>query len=72
METTIQEVKTKYEQRLLKIKGVVSVGIGQGKDKTQVIIVGLIQDESRSRRRIPSVLEGYHVEIQIVGTIKAL
>ncbi len=72
MKPTIQEVKAKYERRLLKIKGVVSVGIGQGKDKTLVIIVGLRQKDMRSRRRIPAVLEGYQVEIQIVGPIKSL
>ncbi len=72
MKPTIYEVKAKYERHLLKIKGVVSVGIGQGKDKTMVIIVGLSQEDMRSRRRIPAVLEGFQVEIQIVGPIKSL
>jgi hypothetical protein len=68
---TIREVKEKYEAGLLKIKGVVSVGIGLNKYGTPVIIVGINQQNKRSIRRIPTVLEGYMVEVQLIETIKA-
>jgi hypothetical protein len=68
---TVREVKEKYEALLLKIKGVVSVGIGLTKENTPGIIVGLKRENKRSVRKIPSVLEGYNVEIQLIGSIKA-
>ena len=68
---TIREVKEKHEAGLLKIKGVVSVGVGLRKDKIPVIIVGLKQDNQRSIRRIPLILEGYPVEVRITGSIKS-
>ncbi|MDO9339901.1 MAG: hypothetical protein Q7T72_05165 [Bacteroidales bacterium] len=71
MSLTIQEVKEKHEARILKIEGVISVGIGLREDKTPAIIVGLNQDKQGLVRRIPLVLDGYPVEIQIIGSIKA-
>jgi hypothetical protein len=71
MSLTIQEVKEKHAARILKIEGVISIGIGLNKDKTPAIIVGLKQEKQDLIRRIPSVLEGYPVEIQIIGSIKS-
>jgi hypothetical protein len=71
MSLTIQEVKEKHAARILKIEGVISIGIGLNKDKTLAIIVGLKQEKQDLIRRIPSVLEGYPVEIQIIGSIKS-
>ena len=71
MSLTIQEVKEKHKASILKIEGVISIGIGLKKDKTPTIIVGLKQEKQDLIRRIPSVLEGYPVEVQIIGTIKA-
>lgn len=72
MSLTIQEVKEKHEAGILKIEGVISVGIGLKKDKTPAIIVGFKQAKQDLIRRIPTVLEGYPVEVQIVGPIKTL
>lgn len=71
MSPTIQEVKAKHEAAILKIEGVISIGIGLKKDKTQAIIVGLKQENQDTIQSIPSVLDGYPVEIQIIGSIKA-
>ena len=70
MSLTIQEVKEKHEARILKIEGVISIGIGLKKDKTPAIIVGIKQEKQDLIRRIPSVLEGYPVEVRITGSIK--
>ena len=70
MSLTIQEVKKKHEARILKIEGVISIGIGLNKDQIPAIIVGLKQERQELIRRIPSVLEGYPVEVQIIGTIR--
>jgi hypothetical protein len=71
MMSTIQEVKAKHEAALLKIEGVISIGIGLKKDRTPAIIIGLKQENKDIIQSIPSVLDGYPVEIQIIGSIKA-
>jgi len=70
--STIYEVKRQNEGKLLKIKGVVSVGIGFGVSKIPIIIVGLENDKPELVNKIPKSLEGYVVEIQVTGNIKAL
>jgi hypothetical protein len=71
MSLTIQQAKEKHEAGILKIEGVISVGIGLKKDRTPAIIVGLKQEDQDLIRRIPSMIEGYPVEVQIIGSIKA-
>ena len=71
MSRTIQEVKKKHESSLLKIQGVISVGIGFNKDKIPAIIIGLEQAKSDMIYGIPVALDGYPVEVQIIGSIKA-
>lgn len=72
MALTIQEVKKKHEASILKIEGVVSVGIGFKEDRTQAIIIGLKQETQDLIQQIPTNLDGYPVEIRIVGSVKAL
>jgi hypothetical protein len=71
MSLTIQEVKEKHQASILKIEGVISIGIGLKKDRTPAIIIGLKQENQDLMQSIPSVLEGYPVEVQIIGPIKA-
>ena len=71
MSPTIQEVKEKHQAAILKIEGVISIGIGLKKDRTPAIIIGLKQENQDPIQSIPSVLEGYPVEVQIIGPIKA-
>ncbi len=71
MSRTIQEVKKKHESCLLKIQGVISVGIGFNKDKIPAIIIGLEQAKPDIISGIPVALDGYPVEVQIIGSIKA-
>jgi hypothetical protein len=71
MPLTINEVKSKYESSILKIEGVVSVGIGQGSENKLAIIIGLREESQETTNLIPSELEGYPVEIRITGVIRA-
>jgi hypothetical protein len=71
MPSSIQEVKRHHEANLLKLSGVVSVGIGLDQNGDQAIIVGLDAPNPKTEAQIPSPLEGYPVEVQIVGRIKA-
>ncbi|HKK40810.1 MAG TPA: hypothetical protein VJ963_00280 [Bacteroidales bacterium] len=72
MALTIQQAKTKHEASILKMEGVVSVGIGIRKDKTKAIIIGLIRENKEIIRKIPAELEGFPVEVQIIGSLSAL
>lgn len=71
MTTNIQQVKAKYESRLLQQPGVVSVGIGQDERGNKVIVVGLDKAEPKTAAGIPESLEGYPVRVETVGPIKA-
>ncbi len=72
MALTIQEAKRKHEASILKIEGVVSVGIGVRKDRTRAIVIGLKHENRDLIRRIPTSLEGYPVEIRIIGSLTAM
>ncbi|MBN1387191.1 MAG: hypothetical protein JW965_02015 [Bacteroidales bacterium] len=71
MSLTINEVKSKYESSIMKIEGVVSLGIGKGRNNKPAIIIGLREKNKDTMDLLPSELEGYQVEIKILGTIRA-
>ncbi len=66
---TIEEVKRRYEARLLAVPGVVSVGIGLNEESKKVIRIGTVAAVS-NRESIPSSLEGYEVVVSVTGVIK--
>jgi len=62
-------VKEKHEDRLLKIPGVLGVGIGGTKKHPKIIIsVREINDEVK---KLPKKLDGIDVEIDVVGEVIA-
>ena len=71
MSPSIQEVKAKHEQRLMALAGVVSVGIGLGKDNKPAIIVGLDHTRAETQAKLPQKLDGYTVEANVTGPYKA-
>ena len=72
MAPAIQEVKKKHESHILRLPGVVSVGIGMDENGHHVIIIGLDGPRPDTVARLPGDLEGYPVIIRIVGTIHPL
>ena len=71
MPSSIKEAKKQHEARLLELPGVVSVGIGLTKNGQSAIIIGLEGPNAQTEAQLPSMLEGYPVEVRIVGTVKA-
>ncbi len=67
-----REVKTRYEERLLSLPGVVSVGIGRSPDGRPVIIVGLDRNRPATIQEIPEEIEGYPVRVEMIGPVRAL
>jgi len=71
MPSSIKEVKSRHEARLLQLPDVVSVGIGRDESGNPAIIVGLKRSNPATESRLPAELEGYPVRSRIVGEIKA-
>ena len=53
------------------IPGVVSVGIGRSEHGSAIIVVGLATERAAARQAVPSVLDGFEVRTEVVGTFKA-
>jgi hypothetical protein len=70
MPAPINDVKSRHAADLLKLPGVVSVGIGRNETGIPSIVVGLDGPNSETQAKIPEQLEGHPVLIKIVGTIK--
>ena len=71
MSPSIQEVKKQNEARFLAMPGVVSVGIGLDPSGNQAIIVGLETPNPEIEAKIPEMVEGFPVIVQIIGSLKA-
>ncbi len=69
--STIHEVKAKHEARLLAMPGVVSLGVGRDHRGGAVIVIGLDRPRPETQAALPTSLEGYPVQVEIVGTLKA-
>ena len=68
---SVADVKRRHESRLMKMRGVVGVGIGQ-KDGKECICVYVEQDSPKLRRALPQSLDEVPVEVVVAGTFKAL
>jgi hypothetical protein len=71
MQKSIKDVKTKHEERLLKLPDVVAVGIGQDENGNAAIIIGLERPNPETESKLPNFLDRFPVVIRIVGRIKA-
>jgi hypothetical protein len=68
----IREVKEKYEEEWLSIKGVVGIGIGTLSDDSIGIVISAIKVEKHIQEKIPDQVEGVKIEIRETGEFKAL
>jgi hypothetical protein len=72
MPPSIKKVKKQHEVRLLQLPDVISIGIGKDENDNPAIIVGLRRPNPQTEEQIPANLEGYPVQLRIIGEIKAL
>lgn len=65
---TIEEVLRKHEDRLMSLPGVQGVGVGRraGRNTVKVLVSAKVPGQD-----IPTSLEGYEVEIEVIGPITA-
>ena len=67
---SIEQVKEKHAARLLALPGIVSVGIGRGPDGGKAIVVGSDRPRPETEAKVPDVLEGYPVRIEVIGPVR--
>jgi hypothetical protein len=68
---TIEQVKERNETELMAIEGVVGVGIGECEGEPCVKVL-LENDSPDLKRQIPTQLDGYPVDTEVVGSLEAL
>jgi len=69
---SIEDVKRKHEADLMKIAGVIGVGIGKGKSGGRVIQVLAEEVTRQLRDSVPPMIDGFFVEVLRVGEVRKL
>ena len=69
--TSVADVKRRHESRLMKMRGVIGVGIGQ-RDGKECIRIYVKEESPRILAALPQSLEEVPVEVVVTGTFKAL
>ncbi len=68
----IDSVKARHVDELMSIPGVVGVYIGELPDHTPCLGVMVAEKTEDLEKRIPSVIEGYRVRIDVTGRLKPM
>lgn len=69
---SIEDVMNRYEDQLLSHKVVVGVGVGESSTEGLCIKVYVSKRNTKAEEAIPKKLDGYTVEIEEIGEVKAL
>jgi len=69
MDSSIQQVKEQHTAELMALPGVVSVGLGKNRSGEPAIIVGVEADSVENISAVPKKLDGYPVEVQVMGKL---
>jgi len=67
----IEQVLSAHAPRLMAMTGVTAVGQGELSDHRPCIRVFLLAHDAELERRIPKSIEGYPVDVQVTGAIRA-
>ena len=70
--SSIEDVKNRYEEQLFGKEGVVGIGIGETSTGKPCIKVYVKEKTPKVEGVIPKELEGYTVEMEEIGEVKAL
>lgn len=68
---TIEQAKERHETELMTIDGVVGVGIGECEGRPCVKVF-LEEASPEVKRHIPTELDGFKVDVEVTGALKAL
>ena len=67
----VNDVKKKYEKKIMNIPGVVGIGIGKLDDQDAITVL-VVEKTALIEKKVPQELKGFPVIIQETGTIRAL
>ena len=67
-----EAVLTRHAGRLMRVKGVLSVGVGRTPDGRPAIVIGLDNDSPATLASLPEVLDGVPVVRNTTGRINAM
>lgn len=71
---SIEAVKEKNEERLMRLPNVTGVGIGEkaGKVVIKVLVTHKVPESAlRSQEIVPKTLEGYETDVEEIGVVTA-
>jgi len=71
MDSSIQQVKEQHTAELIAMPGVLSVGLGKNRNGEPAIIVGVEANSLETIQAVPERLEGYPVEVEVIGKVSA-
>ncbi len=71
---SIETVKRKYEEHLMRLPNVAGVGIGEkmGKQVIKVLVTEKVAESSlRPQEVVPKQLDGYETDVEEIGVVRA-
>ncbi len=68
---TIEKIRVKYEQEIMRINGVVSVSVGLNKDGKKCLKIGTSVPVEQISSKLPEGLSKSLVELEFIGNIQA-
>ncbi len=64
-------VRSRHEERLMSMEGVVSIGIGSDESGRTAIVVGVSHVRAAAVRMLPRALEGFPLVVREIGQLSA-
>jgi hypothetical protein len=74
IEISVESVKIRYEEQLMRLPNVTGVGIGQkaGKEVIVVFVTHKVPESALQPQEIvPKMLEGYETDVEEIGVVTA-
>ncbi|MCE5203868.1 MAG: hypothetical protein ABFC80_09080 [Coriobacteriales bacterium] len=67
-----EAVLTRHAGELMRMRGVMSIGVGRDESGRPAIVIGMSADGIAARAAIPKAIDGVPVVINVTGTIEPL
>ena len=68
---SVHQVKEKYQTKIMKIPGVVGIGVGKENDDDAIVVM-VAELTPTVQKKVPDQLKGFPIVVQETGVISAL